>query len=65
MLQDAGLCTTCRFVRLVSSSRNVTYYRCGRSDDDPAYARFPRLPVVSCPGYQRRAIDENGHAESE
>ena len=58
---DVGLCATCRFVRLVSSVRNATYYRCGRSDEDPAYARFPRLPVVSCAGYERRAIDTNGN----
>jgi len=54
---DAGLCPTCRFVRLVPSVRNATYYRCGRSDDDPRYSRFPRLPVVSCPGYERRPIE--------
>jgi hypothetical protein len=55
-----GLCTTCRFVRLVPSLRNAIYYRCGRSDEDPAYPRFPRLPVVSCAGYQQRPTDAIG-----
>jgi hypothetical protein len=62
---DVGLCATCRFVRLVPSVRNVTYYRCGRSDDDESYRRFPRLPVVSCAGYERRAIEASANIPPE
>jgi hypothetical protein len=62
---DVGLCATCRFVRLVPSVRNATYYRCGRSDDDQSYPRFPRLPVVSCAGYERRAIEASADNPAE
>jgi hypothetical protein len=55
---DAGLCLTCRFVRLVPSLRDTTYYRCGRSDADPSYPRFPRLPVVRCPGHEPRSTKD-------
>lgn len=27
---------------------------CGRSREDPAYPRYPRLPVLSCRGFEER-----------
>jgi hypothetical protein len=27
---------------------------CERSKVDPRFAKYPRLPVTSCPGYERR-----------
>ena len=27
---------------------------CLRSKDDPRYDKYPRIPVGSCPGYERR-----------
>ena len=31
---------------------------CDRSRSDPAYPRYPRLPVLECAGYERRAEGE-------
>ncbi len=28
---------------------------CLRSKDDPRYDKYPRTPVGSCPGYERRS----------
>jgi hypothetical protein len=47
----AGLCATCRHARAVASPR-ASYLRCGRSDLDPDYPRYPRLPVLHCVGYE-------------
>ena len=47
----AGLCLGCRHARVVRSRTNQNYYRCGRSDHDGRYPRYPHLPVVSCDGY--------------
>ncbi len=45
-----GRCATCRHLRVVASRRSV-FVRCGLSDADPRFPRYPALPVVSCAGY--------------
>ena len=52
-----GLCATCRWVRLVTNRRGSVFYRCLRADTDPPdprFVRYPSLPVLQCPGYDRR-----------
>ena len=51
---EAGLCGSCTWARLVGSARGSRFLRCGRSDDDARYARYPALPVRACPGYEPR-----------
>lgn len=50
----AGLCGHCRHARTVRSDRGSVFILCGRSRSDPRYARYPRLPVSRCPGYEPR-----------
>jgi hypothetical protein len=50
----AGLCDTCRHQRLVRNTRGSEFSLCERSRTDPDYPRYPRLPVLSCAGYERR-----------
>jgi hypothetical protein len=58
-----GLCATCRWVRIVTNRRGSEFYRCLRADTDPRFVRYPPLPVLSCPGYDR--IDGGAGAEPE
>jgi hypothetical protein len=51
--QDVGLCATCRFVRRVVSDRGSVFYFCERSLTDAEFAKYPRLPVRECAGYER------------
>ena len=51
----AGLCDTCAHQRVVRNTRGSVFSLCERSRSDPAYPRYPRLPVRECPGYERRA----------
>jgi GNAT superfamily N-acetyltransferase len=46
-----GLCARCRHCRPIVSDRGSRFYRCGRSDADARFARFPRLPVQVCAGF--------------
>jgi hypothetical protein len=48
----AGLCTSCRFAEIVTSSRGSVFYLCTLSAIDPAFRRYPVLPVIRCSGYQ-------------
>ena len=49
--QTAGLCAACRHVQIVESARGPRYYLCRLSFTDPAFPRYPRLPVISCTGF--------------
>jgi 3-isopropylmalate/(R)-2-methylmalate dehydratase large subunit len=50
----AGLCADCAHAVIVTSDRGTVFYRCRRADTDARFARYPRLPVASCIGYDRR-----------
>lgn len=52
---EAGLCATCRHQRLVRNTRGSAFSMCERSRSDPGFPKYPRLPVVKCRGYERRA----------
>ena len=47
----AGLCLTCTHSRKIQSDRGSIFFLCQLSETDPAFPRYPRLPVLSCPGY--------------
>ncbi len=49
---QAGLCDRCCHQRLVPNTRGSVFSLCERSRTEPAYPRYPRLPVLSCPGFE-------------
>ncbi|HTR39580.1 MAG TPA: hypothetical protein VMH80_27090 [Bryobacteraceae bacterium] len=51
-VERAGLCSTCVNVRRVTSDRGSVFYLCERSKTDARFPKYPRLPVVTCQGYQ-------------
>jgi hypothetical protein len=54
-----GLCATCAHLRLLAA-RSVFVF-CGLSETDPAFPRYPPLPVRRCAGYRPEdGGDEDG-----
>ena len=51
----AGLCDSCTYQKLISNTRGSSFSMCERSKTDERFAKYPRLPVRSCPGYEKRA----------
>lgn len=49
-----GLCARCRHARTVTS-RTTVYWLCERSKTDPRFVKYPRLPVLECPGFEEGA----------
>jgi hypothetical protein len=49
-----GLCETCRHQQVVRNTRGSSFSLCRRSREDERYPRYPRLPVVRCPGHEPR-----------
>jgi hypothetical protein len=59
----AGLCESCRHQQLVRTTRGSEFSLCRRSRTDPAYPKYPPLPVVRCAGHERREEDgDDGRA---
>ena len=55
----AGLCERCRHARAVETPRSL-FLLCERSATDSRYARYPRLPVRECGGFEERTADAPG-----
>jgi hypothetical protein len=49
---NRGLCDSCVHQQLVPNTRGSVFSLCLRSREDPAYPRYPRLPVLRCAGYE-------------
>jgi hypothetical protein len=54
----AGLCDTCSHQQEVRNTRGSVFSLCMRSRVDPAYPRYPRVPVLECRGYEGREVAE-------
>lgn len=60
---DAGLCTRCTHAQQLSSKTSV-FVRCGLSDRDAGFPRYPTLPVANCRGFEPRASDISPQADA-
>jgi hypothetical protein len=47
-----GLCNKCQHMREVLTGKGSRFLRCGLSDTNNRYAKYPPLPVMRCGGYQ-------------
>jgi propionyl-CoA synthetase len=47
-----GLCLNCRYAKINETRRGTAYLRCLRSAWDARLARYPRLPVTECVGFE-------------
>ena len=52
LVSEPGLCASCLHGRRTGNTRGSVFWLCERSNRDPGYVRYPRLPVLACPGYE-------------
>lgn len=50
-----GLCAICQHHRVIKSTKGSTFYMCERAKTDKRFAKYPPLPVVICPGFEKSA----------
>jgi hypothetical protein len=63
---DLGLCATCTHVEVIRSDRGSTFFRCGLSDVDARFSKYPALPVQQCIGWtSKRERGKPEHAAKE
>ncbi len=48
-----GLCDACRHQRLIPNTRGSVFSLCEWSKTDPAFPKYPRLPVLDCSAFER------------
>jgi hypothetical protein len=48
---EPGLCAACQHAKLNETRRGTAYLRCTRAAWDARLARYPRLPVAQCVGF--------------
>ena len=54
-----GLCGQCEHSRIVRNDRGSTFTLCSLSKLNPAYGRYPMLPVLTCDGFVSRTESED------
>ena len=50
----AGLCEDCTHARRIASAKGSQFVLCELSRSDTRFAKYPRLPVLTCSGYAPR-----------
>jgi hypothetical protein len=45
-------------MRVVENTRGSTFYLCRRAEADARFAKYPRLPVLRCAGYE--SVEDTG-----
>jgi len=50
----SGLCEDCVHARRIASEKGSQFVLCELSRSDARFAKYPRLPVLTCSGYAPR-----------
>jgi hypothetical protein len=53
-----GLCADCVHARTITSNKGSTFLQCRLSFTDSRFAKYPRLPVMSCQGYKKKEVQQ-------
>ena len=61
-----GLCGDCVHARRIESDRGSVFFLCQLSFSDNKFAKYPKLPVLVCTGYERdfSVVDPETHGET-
>jgi len=51
---SAGLCAHCFHSRRIESAHGSVFILCELSLTDPNFAKYPRLPILTCDGYAKK-----------
>jgi len=54
-----NLCDTCTYRKEIRTDRGNLFIMCRRGLEDPAYPKYPRLPVLQCRGYENTQNGKN------
>jgi hypothetical protein len=49
-----GLCADWAHARAITTEKGSTFLQCRLSFSDSRFAKYPRLPVLRCSGYEKK-----------
>lgn len=52
LIRQAGLCASCGHAKRMKTKGQSLIYLCGLAAGDPAFPKYPRLPMAACPGHR-------------
>ena len=52
MSTESGMCQVCLHCQTVTSGRGTRFFLCLRHRQDARFAKYPRIPVLECPGFE-------------
>jgi hypothetical protein len=52
--EHAGLCADCIHARWIESAKGSEFLQCQLSFTDKSFVKYPRLPVLTCRGYEKK-----------
>jgi len=61
---SVGLCAQCAWCHRINTAHGSTFFLCRRAETDPAFTRYPRLPVVRCDGFVPAGVPKGAPARS-
>jgi hypothetical protein len=56
---EIGLCERCVHLHAVKSAKGSTFTLCKRSEYDARFPKYPRLPVITCSGFEENETDRH------
>ena len=62
-MAPAGLCAICIHQKELRNDRGSVFSLCLRGITDPDYPKYPRLPVLSCRGFESKNNSPSAHQE--
>jgi len=51
---NLGLCADCAHAQIIRSDKGSAFLQCQLSFTDSRFVKYPRLPVLTCSGYEKR-----------
>ena len=60
--QQAGLCGSCTYQRVIENRRGSRFVFCERSKTDGTYRKYPPLPVLECEGFEAAPTTKGSEA---
>jgi hypothetical protein len=64
-VHTSGLCDRCAFSVAIVSARKSVFVLCKKSGADSDFAKYPRLPVLECRGFEQKNPPDEFPSESQ
>jgi hypothetical protein len=58
-LVQKGICLDCKLAKIIISAKASRFIQCQKHFEDNRFAKYPRLPVMACLGFEKQSCRES------